>query len=688
MKRKTIINMSILFLLAGLLSFGNWASASAADLNLDDQPCAAVGNSVTFTVTVDNAPNQVAALGFDVTYDNTILQFDSYEGGALVANFDFFKAAHPDNLIRVGGFEAGADNIPAGATGTLVFLTFTVLAEGSTDLVFLNLKDDMKEGWTTDDGTFCPGAELAVDKTALDFGSCETGDTFNITNEGDGTLTWTISIDYIDGDGWITVVPTGGDTTTETDTVTVTVDRAGLNPGDYAATLTVTSNDGVATIDVTMSVGLPDLGVDPTTLDFGTSEKQKSFDISNTGDACSVLSWTATPVEAWITVDPAQGTRTPEEGPVEVVVTVDRSTLGVGPHTGTVTVDSNGGTQDVTILVTVPEVPVLGLNPTALEFESWETDETEKTFNITNQGTGTLEWSITPNEPWITTTPTGAGTGPVEVKVKVNRTGKDPGVYNGVASVTSNGGNQDVAVTMDVGITISGTVWDILAEDEIPVPGARVSVVEHEAHGCTATCDGEGNFELLNVPPNEKMHIVILGPEPGVEYVDTYYAYFTTGTDNIQEGEVPILRKAEMDELVDFVGADKTKGIVAGPVGTQVGDDLEDVAGAKVSVTDMDDKPIDASVLYFDSMGEPDLDLEETSSDGGYVVYNIGGVPRDVKVVAQKPEWTFAPVEAHVHPYEANPTSVTVAPVAGQEEEEIVVTEGAGGGCFISTAAY
>ena len=794
MKRKTISNISIFFLLAGLLSFGNWASAGAADLSLDEQ-CANVSQSVTFTITVDNAPSNVAALGMEVNFPTGLLEYTNYTRGDLVADWELFDVSEPDGFVRIAGLTfTPAKEIAQGASGTLVLLHFTVIAAGTGDLMFANLKDGVA-GWTTDDGAFCPSEPdtdppyttnhnpasgttcvandtgiylevmddgagvdqtsivltvegvdvtadatitaiaggfsisytppapfdngqvvdvtvdaqdladppnamvqdaysltvqqpvLDVDKTALEFGNCGIEESFTIANAGDCTLTWQTQITYVNGDGWINVNPESGTTTTETDTVIVTVNRAGLAVGNYAGTLTVNSNDGVHDIDVAMQVSAPKLSVTPTTLDVGENLTNLPFDITNTTGECTVLTWNASTADGWITVDPTGDTTGSETD--TVTVTVDRSTLGVGPHTGTVTVNSDGGTQDVTILATVPPVPVLGLDPTALEFESWESDLTEKTFNISNQGTGSLEWSITPNELWITTTPTGAGTGPVEVKVKVNRTGQKPEEHTGTVTVDAgDAGKKDVAVTMDVGITISGTVWDILAEDEMCVPGARVSVVEHEAHGCTATCDGLGHFDILNVPPNEKMHIVILGPEPGV-YVDTYSAYFTTGTENIQEEEVPILLKAIMDELVLFLNADKTKGIVAGAVETQIGDDFEGVAGAKVSITDIADKPIDVSVVYFDSMGEPDPALEETSSDGGYVVYNIGGVPKDVKIVAQKAGWSFTPVQAAVHPYEASPSKVTVAPVAGQEgPPPLPPAEGGGGGCFISTAAF
>ncbi|NIA09297.1 MAG: hypothetical protein GWP10_06100, partial [Nitrospiraceae bacterium] len=61
------------------------------------------------------------------------------------------------------------------------------------------------------------------DPPSHDFGSVPEGQTrtwtFDITNCGGGTLTWSVSDDR----PWITVSPAGGSTTTETDTVTVTI---------------------------------------------------------------------------------------------------------------------------------------------------------------------------------------------------------------------------------------------------------------------------------------------------------------------------------------------------------------------------------------------------------------------------------------------------------------------------------
>ena len=77
--------------------------------------------------------------------------------------------------------------------------------------------------------------------------------TIELTNPGDGTFTWTASWSQ----PWLSVTPTSGDTTDETDTLTATVDPEGLTAGVYNDTITVTSPQAVnspITIPVTFNV--------------------------------------------------------------------------------------------------------------------------------------------------------------------------------------------------------------------------------------------------------------------------------------------------------------------------------------------------------------------------------------------------------------------------------------------------
>lgn len=96
-----------------------------------------------------------------------------------------------------------------------------------------------------------PPPELNVSVNSLDYGNEETQLSFEIVNSGGGTLEWSISSD----EDMVTTLPSGGETTSETDEISVTISRVGLSAGDYNANLTVTSNVGNHAISVYMSVG-------------------------------------------------------------------------------------------------------------------------------------------------------------------------------------------------------------------------------------------------------------------------------------------------------------------------------------------------------------------------------------------------------------------------------------------------
>lgn len=101
----------------------------------------------------------------------------------------------------------------------------------------------------------------------------------------------------------------------------------------------------------------------------------------------------------------------------------------------------------------VEEIPVLNINPAGLDFGL---ESNSLTFNITNTGTGTLNWStgtVVYNEGsgWITGVAPGSGsvtTGTDMVTATASRTGLASGVYTATIPVTSNGGSQNVTVSI------------------------------------------------------------------------------------------------------------------------------------------------------------------------------------------------------------------------------------------------
>lgn len=90
----------------------------------------------------------------------------------------------------------------------------------------------------------------------------------------------------------------------------------------------------------TPSAGTAKLSVDPNTLDFGKASSEVSFKVKNTGDAA--LTWTATADKNWLTITPASGS-VAAGSETTIKVAVDRSKLGAGENTTTVTVSAKQG---------------------------------------------------------------------------------------------------------------------------------------------------------------------------------------------------------------------------------------------------------------------------------------------------------------------------------------------------------
>lgn len=95
---------------------------------------------------------------------------------------------------------------------------------------------------------------LEVDPLSLSFGDMETGSTKTMTlqvyNSGDGTLSGTISADS----NWISVNPTSFEGNEHTISVTVNTESLAESITPYGGTITVTSNGGTKTVEISVAV--------------------------------------------------------------------------------------------------------------------------------------------------------------------------------------------------------------------------------------------------------------------------------------------------------------------------------------------------------------------------------------------------------------------------------------------------
>jgi len=293
-----------------------------------------------------------------------------------------------------------------------------------------------------------PGVDIAP--TALYFGLDETALDFIVTNTGNGVLTWSATVER----DWIDVAPAGGDLDEGADeTLTVTVDRAGLAPGVHGGSIAVTTPYGDGVVAVYLTVPAPaELAVSPATLDFGTDATTRSLDVMNRGDLA--LDWTAASATGWIDVAPASG-QTHEETDT-ITVTVDRAGLAPGDHQGSVTVSSNGGETDVTVTLHVAAPPMLAVSTLSLEFGY---AATSRELGISNDGDGAFDWTASTTSSALDLNPT-SGTLSDEtdiVTVTLDRTGLPAGQH--AHDIIVAGNDQSETVTAYFGV-----------QDDTPLP--------------------------------------------------------------------------------------------------------------------------------------------------------------------------------------------------------------------------
>lgn len=308
-------------------------------------------------------------------------------------------------------------------------------------------------------------AVVEIPTTPIEFGVSDTSFTFSITNSGNFPLEWSCT----PADPWITVIPDTGtvypDTTTQkvllksdnnsTD-VKVIIDKNGLPPGHHESAIILHTNNGIDTLRVSVDISAdPLFAISTQTLDFSSNETSLGVIIANAGGG--TVDWNSSVNSNWVSVSPSSGSLTTESSSLSktdarsdtIIVEVNRSGIAPGNYSDQIEFTSNGGDHTLTVQMSVAENPILGVSSTSLDFGEQSTSEE---FSITNTGTGTLNWQVTSNKTWLGVSPASGSvtTGQSSITATVNRNGLAPGSYDGTISITSNGGNQDVQVSMVV----------------------------------------------------------------------------------------------------------------------------------------------------------------------------------------------------------------------------------------------
>jgi hypothetical protein len=214
----------------------------------------------------------------------------------------------------------------------------------------------------------------------------------------------------------------------------------------------------------------PALGVSPAQLDFGLSEAALGIEVWNAGEG--TLRWQVHTEQPWISTAPLEGQT--DRGTSPLTVTVDRSGMEPGLHSGEITVASNGGTQEVSVSMRVPG-PVLEVDRPLLDFGL---ESVREELTAANTGTESLRWSVENDAGWIQALPAQGELAPdetVRVTVEIQRTGLIQGSHEARIVIRSDGGDRDVTVRCQVPGPVLAVVPDridfgkALSEQEVAI---------------------------------------------------------------------------------------------------------------------------------------------------------------------------------------------------------------------------
>jgi hypothetical protein len=255
---------------------------------------------------------------------------------------------------------------------------------------------------------------------------------------------------------WLSATPSSGSTTGN---VSVSVNPAGLAAGTYNGNVTITASgtsNSPKTVPVTLTVTapVPTITVSPVSLSFsaqsgGAAPMAQTVAVSSSGTA---FSYSISTSAAWLSATPSSGTTTGN-----VSVSVNPSGLAAGNYTGNVNITASGTSNSpkmvpVTLTVTAPAAPTIGVSPANLSFNFTIGGTTPASQNVSVTGSSPVSYTAASSAAWLTVTPaSGMTTG--TLSVGINPTGLTAGTYNGTITITAASASnspQNVAVSLVV----------------------------------------------------------------------------------------------------------------------------------------------------------------------------------------------------------------------------------------------
>ena len=279
---------------------------------------------------------------------------------------------------------------------------------------------------------------------------------------------FSVNTTFTAGQNWLTVGPASGTASAASpQTLTFSVNPANLTPGNYTATVTISSTgtSNTVTLPVTLIVSNGTqiyATVASLLFNFQTTQAAppaQTFSAVSTGAPLTYTVATATNNcgNSWLSATPANGTTT---GTVSVSV----NTAGIAAPqtcTGTVTLSSPGAVNSavISVMLNVSATALLNINPTILSFTAQATNPTPPVQNIsltTTDNTSVKFGASAAGGNWLTVGP-GMGSTPANLTLSVNATGLSVGSYSETVTITSDALPVPQIVTVSLNVASNNT---------------------------------------------------------------------------------------------------------------------------------------------------------------------------------------------------------------------------------------
>ena len=278
----------------------------------------------------------------------------------------------------------------------------------------------------------------------------------NITFNGSAVTVQSVSASTTTGQNWL--LPSIGSSS-----VLVSLNAAGLSPGNYSGTVTVGTSAGTLSFPVTLSVGgIPTLSVNPMALNFAYQISTgvplpQTIALTSSGSPVNVTVSASTNSGGtqWLIVSPTGQLTTP----TQITVSIQPTGLAAGTtYTGNVQINSSGGTVNVPVSLLVSNNPIIAANPASLTFTAQAGSASASQSLALNSSGAALAYTLSSavTSPaggnWLQV-PTQSGTTGGTVTVSVNTAGLAVGTYNAVINVsapTAGNGSLAVPVTLNI----------------------------------------------------------------------------------------------------------------------------------------------------------------------------------------------------------------------------------------------